>query len=59
MALDPGPGMDGKNMELGRDGWSTLRPGEAVPLLGAKFMDGIRTLVRCGLNLPMTGGCKG
>ena len=34
-------------------------PGEAIPLLGAKFMDGIRTLVRCGLSLFMTGGSKG
>lgn len=26
MALDPGPGMDGKNVGLGREGWSTLSP---------------------------------
>lgn len=59
MALDPGPGMDGKNVELRRDGGVHSAPGEAVRLLGAKFMDGIRTLVRRELNLFMTGGCKG
>lgn len=58
MASDPGPGMDGKNGSCAAMG-GVPAPGEGCTLLGAKFMDGIRTLVRRELNLFMTGGCKG
>lgn len=45
-------------------GWA-LRGGAAQPLekphplSGAKFMNGIRALIRCGLNSFMTGGSEG
>lgn len=34
-------------------------PGEATFLLGAKFMNRIKTLIRCALNSFMTGGSEG
>lgn len=44
--LGPGARDGRKNVGLRRDGGVHSAPGEAVRLLGAKFMDGIRTLVR-------------
>lgn len=58
MALDPGPGMDGKNVELRLDGGSTLSPWRSCPPSGCQVYGWDKNTGKTRTEF-MTGGCKG